>query len=69
MPYFIFFYILILIVPLPPPMDDHERCRGLVCVVCYKKGNRTISENETKYIRENLIDGFAIDNPAAAAFL
>ena len=50
-----------LIMPFPP-LDDHERC-ALVCVVCYKKGNRSLTEKQTNYIRENLIYEFAIDNP------
>ena len=39
-------------------VDSHMRCRKLVCVVCYKKGNRDISANEQLWIQDNLIDGY-----------
>ena len=39
-------------------VDSHMWCRKLVCVVCYKKGNRDISENEQLWIQDNLIDGY-----------
>ena len=39
-------------------VDGHMRCRKLVCVVCYKKGNRDISANELLWIQDNLIDGY-----------
>ena len=39
-------------------VDGHMRCRKLVCVVCYKKGNRDISANELLWIQDNLIDRY-----------
>lgn len=47
--------------------EGHMRCRKMVCIVCYGKGRRNISEKELTWIRENLIDGFNIDNPSFPA--
>ena len=33
-----------------------------MCVVCYKKGERSISECEVKFIQDQLIHGYTIDN-------
>ena len=40
---------------------EHERCRSKVCVVCYRKVNRTLSEIQT--VQEFLIDGYNISHP------
>ena len=45
-------------------VDGHMRYRKLVCVVCYKKGNRDISANELLWIQDNLIDGYDANNDA-----
>ena len=52
-------------------VDQHERHRGMVCVVCYKKcfqkvkGKvlRELTKAQIKYISDNVINGYAIDNP------
>ena len=33
-----------------------------MCVLCYEKGKRNISEKVEEYIKTNLIDGFSKDN-------
>ena len=48
---------------------SHEECRHRVCIVCYGKGSRTLSETEIQTIQDFLIDGFDIENsnfPCAA---
>ena len=42
---------------------EHERCRSKVCVVCYRKANRTLSELEIQTVQEFLIDGYNISHP------
>ena len=42
--------------------DDHERCRKRVCAVCYRKGERSLSEREIKYIKEEIIHGYEMSN-------
>ena len=42
--------------------DDHMRCQGMVCVVCYRKGEKRILDKELEYIQKQLIDGFSRDN-------
>ena len=41
---------------------SHESCRGKVCVVCYKKGTRTVSAGDVDVIRDYIIDGFSISD-------
>ena len=38
--------------------DDHMRCRTKVCVICYRKGERRISDRELRWIQSNLIEGY-----------
>ena len=48
---------------------SHEECRQRVCIVCYGKGSRTLSETEIQTIQYFLIDGSDIENsnfPCAA---
>ena len=42
---------------------EHERCRGLVCVVCYNKASRRLTVMDTKYVQEFVIDGYTATNP------
>ena len=44
------------------PLDDHIRCRTKVCVVCYRKSSRIVSERDIKTIQTYLIDGYTKDN-------
>ena len=43
--------------------QEHEECRQRVCVLCYHKGDRPISEREIKCIDQYLIEGYTPDNP------
>ena len=43
-------------------LEDHIRCRKRVCVMCYRKGSKSISKKEVEYIQTNLINGFTLDN-------
>lgn len=43
-------------------LDCHEKCRSAVCVVCYKKGKRTLTEKQIEFIQSNLIEGFTMEN-------
>ena len=43
--------------------QEHNECRGRVCVLCYHKGDRPISEREIKCIDQYLIEGYTSDNP------
>ena len=38
--------------------DDHIRCRTKVCVICYRKGERSLSDRELKWIQSNLIQEY-----------
>ena len=41
-------------------LDD--RCRKRVCVLCFKKGNRPISESELNFIQSNIIERYDVTN-------
>ena len=41
---------------------SHEECRHRVCIVCYGKGSRTLSETKIQTIQDFLIDAFDIEN-------
>ena len=41
----------------------HEKCRALVCVVCYNKAAHVLSDLETKYVQEFIIEGYTASNP------
>ena len=41
----------------------HEKCRRLVCVVCYNKAPRLLTELETKHVQDFVIEGYTISNP------
>ena len=41
---------------------DHNACRGRVCVVCYRKGDRKISPREAECIGSHLIEGYSVQN-------
>ena len=42
----------------------HERCRGMVCVVCYEKASRrTLSATDIDTVKKYVIDGYDIKNP------
>ena len=43
-------------------LDDHDRCRKRVCVLCFKKGNRPISESELNFIQSNIILRYDVTN-------
>ena len=43
-------------------LDDHDRCRKRVCVLCFKKGNRPISESELNFIQSNIIERYDVTN-------
>ena len=41
----------------------HEACRGKVCVVCYQKATRLLSECASVVVKEHIIDHYDISNP------
>ena len=41
----------------------HGKCRSLVCVVCYQKASRSLSELEIKNVQDYLIDGYSSSHP------
>ena len=41
----------------------HEKCRSLVCVVCYQKASRSLFEAEILLVQEFLIDGYRSSHP------
>ena len=41
----------------------HERCRSLVCVVCYNKASHLLSKLQTKLVQEFIIEGYTSSNP------
>lgn len=41
----------------------HENCRRLVCVVCYEKASSVLTDLQTSYIQDFLIEGYTISNP------
>ena len=48
--------------------ETHESCRFKVCVLCYRKGSRSLSQNDVELIKEYVIDGYSVENsnfPAA----
>ena len=42
---------------------ENEKCRSLVCVVCYQKASRSLSQLEIKNVQDYLIDGYSSSNP------
>ena len=43
-------------------IEKHEKCRKKVCIICYLKGDRHISQKEFDYIKLNVIYGLSSDN-------
>ena len=43
-------------------LEGHMRCRKRVCIICYRKGNRSLSNKEVEFIQNNLIIDFSEDN-------
>ena len=41
-------------------IDSHEECCHQVCILCYGKGKRSISDKELKFIQDKLINGYQI---------
>ena len=41
----------------------HEKCRSLVCVVCYQKASHSLLELEIKNVQDYLIDGCSFSHP------
>ena len=42
--------------------DDHNMCCKKVCVLCYEKGNRSISDKEIDYVRSFVIECYDVEN-------
>lgn len=42
---------------------EHDRCRSEVCVVCYEKASRTLSDLEINTVQTFLIDGYSVYDP------
>ena len=42
---------------------ENEKCRSLVCVVCYRKASRSFSELKIKNVQDYLIDGYSSSHP------
>ena len=42
--------------------EKHEKCRKKVCIICYHKGDRNISQKEFDYIKLNVIYGLSSNN-------
>ena len=45
---------------MAPAIDSHEECCHQVCILCYGKGKRSISDKELKFIQDKLINGYQI---------
>ena len=48
--------------------ETHESCRFKVCILCYRKGTRLLSEKDVTLVKEYVIDGYSLENdnlPAA----
>ena len=43
-------------------LDRHDQNRKKVCIICYEKGKRPISDVELNFIQDVLIDGYTMDN-------
>lgn len=43
--------------------SEHERCRIKVCVVCYEKASRVLSESQIETIQHYVIDGYSSTDP------
>ena len=41
----------------------HEKCRGMVCVVCYEKASRALSASDIEGIKKYVIEGYDVGNP------
>ena len=41
----------------------HEKCRHMVCVVCYGKTSRALSASDIECIQNNVIEGYNVGNP------
>ena len=41
-------------------IDNHDECRHRVCVLCYGKGKRPLSDREIK--KDSVIEGYEIDD-------
>ena len=42
--------------------QTHDDCRKRVCLLCYRKGDRPILELELQCIKDNLLDGYSLDD-------
>ena len=43
-------------------LEGHEKCCKKVCILCYKRGNRSISQKEMEHIQDNIIHELKRDN-------
>ena len=41
----------------------HESCRRLVCVVCYEKASSVLTDLQTSYVQDFVIEGYTNSNP------
>ena len=41
----------------------HNDCRRRVCICCYRKAERSLSQTEVECIRTNLINGYSLEDP------
>ena len=39
---------------------EHDRCRSLVCVVCYSKALRKLNDSEVELVEKYIIDGYSV---------
>lgn len=41
---------------------EHNKCRSRVCILCYRKGTRSLSLTDVGAIQEFVIEGYSVDN-------
>lgn len=51
------------------PEDKHEACRHRVCVICYRKGQRPLSDIDITAVQEFVIANYNVKNPDFPAAL
>ena len=43
--------------------SEHEKCRSKVCIICYQKASRKLSDTQIKTIQDYVIDGYNCSHP------
>ena len=45
----------------------HDKNRSNVCILCYRKGKRSLSGKEIESIREFIVEDYVVENPCFPA--